>query len=102
MTSDSEISNAADRSGIGDADSLASTAASEAEAEYFVNDIHAERRFYVEPDSEDDEGNFVTQYLVEWAGYSMDRCSWEPKEMFTSEETLDGWEEKKSRSRRAE
>lgn len=95
MTSDSEISNAADRSGIGDADSLASTAASEAEAEYFVNDIHAERRFYVEPDSEDDEGNFVTQYLVEWAGYSMDRCSWEPKEMFTSEETLDGWEEKK-------
>ncbi|KGO77725.1 Chromo domain/shadow [Penicillium italicum] len=95
MVSDSEMDNASDRSGIGDADSLASTAESEAEAEYLVNDIHAERRFYVEPDSEDDEGIFVTQYLVEWAGYSMDRCSWEPKEMFTSEETLDGWEEKK-------
>ncbi|KAF4766581.1 hypothetical protein HAV15_011058 [Penicillium sp. str.  len=97
MASDSETNNASDRSGIGDADSLASTAESEAEAEYFVNGIHAERRFYVEPDSEDDEGVFITQYLVEWAGYSMDRCSWEPKEMFTSEETLDGWEEKKKR-----
>lgn len=95
MASDSETNNASDRSGIGDDDSLASTAESEAEAEYFVNGIHAERRFYVEPDSEDDEGVFITQYLVEWAGYSMDRCSWEPKEMFTSEETLDGWEEKK-------
>ncbi|KAJ5790890.1 Chromo domain/shadow [Penicillium psychrosexuale] len=92
MASDSEMNDA---SGVGDADSLASTAQSEEEAEYFVNDIHAERRFYVEPDSEDDEGIFITQYLVEWAGYSMDRCSWEPKEMFTSEETLDGWEEKK-------
>ncbi|KAJ9486154.1 hypothetical protein VN97_g7182 [Penicillium thymicola] len=95
MASDSETNNASDRSGIGDADSLASTAESEEEAEYFVNGIHAERRFYVEPDSEDDEGAFITQYLVEWAGYSMERCSWEPKEMFTSEETLDGWEEKK-------
>lgn len=95
MASDSEANNASDRSGIGDADSLASTAESEEEAEYLVNDIHAERRFYVEPDSEDDEGVFITQYLVEWAGYSMDRCSWEPKEMFTSEETLDDWEEKK-------
>ncbi|KAL2703769.1 hypothetical protein AAEP93_004840 [Penicillium crustosum] len=95
MASDSETNNASDQSGIGDADSLASTAESEPEAEYLVNDIHAERRFYVEPDSEDDEGVFITQYLVEWAGYSMDRCSWEPKEMFTSEETLDGWEEKK-------
>ncbi|CAG8161091.1 unnamed protein product [Penicillium nalgiovense] len=84
-----------DQNEIDDADSLASTAASEAEAEYLVNDIHAERRFYVEPDSEDDEGVFITQYLVEWAGYSMDRCSWEPREMFTSEETLDAWEEKK-------
>ncbi|KAJ5870291.1 hypothetical protein N7455_005232 [Penicillium solitum] len=100
MASDSETNNASDRSGIGDADSLASTAESEAEAEYFVNGIHAERRFYVEPDSEDDEGVFITQYLVEWAGYSMDRCSWEPKEMFTSEETLDGWEEKKKADRR--
>ncbi|KAJ5607830.1 hypothetical protein N7537_004449 [Penicillium hordei] len=96
MASDSETNNASDRSGIGDADSLASTAESEEEAEYLVNDIHAERRFYVEPDSED-EGVFITQYLVEWAGYSMDRCSWEPKEMFTSEETLDGWEEKKKK-----
>lgn len=95
MASDFEMNNASDRSGIGDTDSLASTAESEEAAEYLVNDIHAERRFYVEPDSEDDEGVFVTQYLVEWAGYSMDRCSWEPKEMFTSEETLDGWEEKK-------
>ncbi|KAI3137242.1 hypothetical protein CBS147326_3491 [Penicillium roqueforti] len=92
MASDSEMNDA---SGVGDVDSLASTAQSEEEAEYLVNDIHAERRFYVEPDSEDDEGVFITQYLVEWAGYSMDRCSWEPKEMFTSEETLDGWEEKK-------
>ncbi|OQE42055.1 hypothetical protein PENCOP_c004G05776 [Penicillium coprophilum] len=96
MVSDSEMNNASDRSEVGDADSLASTAESEEETEYLVNDIHAERRFYVEPDSVDDEGIFITQYLVEWAGYSMDRCSWEPKEMFTSEETLDGWEEKKA------
>ncbi|CAG8890588.1 unnamed protein product [Penicillium egyptiacum] len=95
MASDSEMNNALDPSEIGDADSLVSTAESEEEAEYLVNDIHAERRFYVEPDSEDDEGVFITQYLVEWAGYSMDRCSWEPKEMFTSEETLEDWEEKK-------
>ncbi|KAJ5502545.1 Chromo domain/shadow [Penicillium fimorum] len=95
MASDSEMKNVSDRSGVGNADSLASTEASEEEAEYLVNDIHAERRFFVEPDSEDDEGVFITQYLVEWAGYSIDRCSWEPKEMFTSEETLDGWEEKK-------
>ncbi|KAJ5447244.1 Chromo domain/shadow [Penicillium cf. griseofulvum] len=97
MASDFEMGNASDRSEVGDADSLASTAESEQETEYLVNDIHAERRFFVEPDSEDDEGVFITQYLVEWAGYSMDRCSWEPKEMFTSEETLDGWEEKKRR-----
>ncbi|EKV09821.1 hypothetical protein PDIP_63150 [Penicillium digitatum Pd1] len=95
MASDSEMENTSDRSGIGDADSLASTAESEAEAEYLVNDIHAERRLYVDPDSEDDEGIYVTQYLVEWTGYSMDRCSWEPREMFSSEETLNGWEEKK-------
>ncbi|KAJ5373021.1 Chromo domain/shadow [Penicillium concentricum] len=68
MASDSEMNNAFDESGVGDADSLASTAASEEETEYLVNDIHAERRFFVEPDSEDDEGIFITQYLVEWAG----------------------------------
>ncbi|KAJ5529497.1 hypothetical protein N7527_002890 [Penicillium freii] len=95
MASDSETNNPSDRSGIGDADSLASTAESEAEAEYVVNDIHAERRFYVEPDSEDDEGVFITKYLVEWDGYSWDRCSWEPKEMFTSSPfDLEDWEQK--------
>ncbi|KAJ5456296.1 hypothetical protein N7530_011570 [Penicillium desertorum] len=95
MASDSEMGDAPDQNEIGEVDSLASTAESDAEAEYLVNDIHAERRFYVEPDSENDEGVFITQYLVEWTGYSMDRCSWEPREMFTSEETLDAWEEKK-------
>ncbi|KAJ5282865.1 hypothetical protein N7505_000845 [Penicillium chrysogenum] len=95
MASHSEMGDAPDQNEIGDVDSLASTVESDPEAEYLVNDIHAERRFYVEPDSEDDEGVFITQYLVEWTGYSMDRCSWEPREMFTSEETLDAWEKKK-------
>ncbi|KAJ5258659.1 hypothetical protein N7524_010215 [Penicillium chrysogenum] len=95
MASHSEMGDAPDQNEIGDVDSLASTVESDPEAEYLVNDIHAERRFYVEPDSEDDEGVFITQYLVEWTGYSMDRCSWEPREMFTSEETLDAWEKRK-------
>ncbi|KAJ5229255.1 hypothetical protein N7489_009963 [Penicillium chrysogenum] len=68
MASHSEMGDAPDQNDIGDVDSLASTVESDPEAEYLVNDIHAERRFYVEPDSEDDEGVFITQYLVEWTG----------------------------------
>ncbi|KAJ5542244.1 Chromo domain/shadow [Penicillium sp. DV-2018c] len=95
MTPDPGIKDVSDQHEDNDVDSLASTAESEPAAEYVVDDIHAERRFYLEPQSENDEGVFITQYLVEWAGYSRDRCSWEPKESFTSEETLRGWEEKK-------
>ncbi|KAJ5787684.1 Chromo domain/shadow [Penicillium paradoxum] len=68
MASDYEMNDAFGQDGDADIDSLASTAESEEEAEYVVNAIHAERKFYVEPDSEEDEGVFVPQYLVEWAG----------------------------------
>lgn len=95
MASDFEMNDASDQGRDDDVDSLASTAESELEAEYVVNAIHAERKSYVELDSEDDEGALITQYLVEWAGYSIDRCSWEPKESFTSDETLRDWEKKK-------
>jgi hypothetical protein len=41
------MGDAPDQNEIGDVDSLASTVESDPEAEYLVNDIHAERRFYV-------------------------------------------------------
>jgi hypothetical protein len=94
MESDNAIEDDPDESGVNDIDSLASTAESEQASEYAVEDILAERNIYMEPDSDDSDGEAgdVTQFLVKWLGYPMDRCSWEPKEQFDTEETLSNWE----------
>ena len=33
----------------------------------------------------------ITVYLVEWEGYPLERCSWEPAAQFTSSESIDQW-----------
>ncbi|KAL4884415.1 hypothetical protein BJY04DRAFT_182435 [Aspergillus karnatakaensis] len=64
--------------------SLTSTVESEQKSEYEVETILAEDEF---PDGR--------RYLVRWAGYSDDRSTWEPADMFAANETFIDWETKK-------
>ena len=74
-----------------DSISLTSTVASSLKDSYPVDDILAERI--------DDSGE--KHYLIQWEGYSLDRCTWEPPENFvesedvTNDETFREWEAKK-------
>ncbi|KAL2852511.1 hypothetical protein BJY01DRAFT_91909 [Aspergillus pseudoustus] len=64
--------------------SLTSTAESDQQSEYEVKTILSEHQF---PDG--------TRYLVEWAGYPIERCTWEPADAFDFDETLLDWEKKR-------
>ncbi|KAL3461126.1 hypothetical protein BJX64DRAFT_172200 [Aspergillus heterothallicus] len=64
--------------------SLASTVESDQQSEYEVKTILAEHEF---PDG--------TRYLVEWAGYPIERCTWEPADAFDFDETLLEWKDKR-------
>lgn len=71
-------------SGDDDDISVISTAPSEEQSEYEVETILSERKF-------DDD----TMYLVKWAGYPLERCTWEPADSFFNEETFADWKKKK-------
>ncbi|GFF34765.1 hypothetical protein IFM46972_04338 [Aspergillus udagawae] len=64
--------------------SITSTAPSEQESEYEVETILAELEF--------EDG---IKYLVKWANYPIERCTWEPPESFCNEQTLIDWNKKK-------
>ncbi|KAG2411980.1 hypothetical protein HFD88_009536 [Aspergillus terreus] len=67
-----------------DSISVTSTVLSEEQSEYEVDTILAE-------DNSGDE----TYYLVKWLGYPEERCTWEPADSFSTEETLRDWAAKK-------
>ena len=69
--------------------SLTSTAVSEQQEQYVIDRILAER----EVDGEQ-------QWLVAWEGYPLDRHSWEPRDMFMSEQTFDDWRTAQMRTTR--
>ena len=76
----------------GDGSSSDSSSASGQEDEYVVNSIIAQ----CEPeDGEDGEG----LYLVRWEGYPDNQCTWEPRESFLSDETLDQWRRDRAENR---
>jgi chromo domain-containing protein 1 len=64
--------------------SLTSTIESDQQSEYEVKTILSEDLF--------EDG---TRYLVEWAGYPIERCTWEPADAFGDDETLRDWKRKK-------
>ncbi|KAL4889947.1 hypothetical protein BDV59DRAFT_100581 [Aspergillus ambiguus] len=68
-----------------DSISVTSTVLSEEQSEYEVEGILDEFDF----DGE-------TKYLVKWLGYPLERCTWEPAESFSTDETLRDWETKKT------
>ncbi|KAJ0421976.1 hypothetical protein BJY00DRAFT_281526 [Aspergillus carlsbadensis] len=61
-----------------------STVESDQQSEYEVKTILSEHLFK--------DG---TRYLVEWAGYPIERCTWEPADAFDYDETLRDWKRKK-------
>lgn len=67
-----------------DSISVTSTVLSDPVSEYEVESILDEHTF----------GNQV-RYLVKWVGYPTARCSWEPPDAFSSNETLKEWRKKK-------
>lgn len=62
------------------------------EEEFVVQDIHLERT------ADDGSGKI---FLVEWAGWPLDQCTWEPASNL-GKELLEEWEEKKEQQRRGE
>ncbi|EAW08490.1 putative Chromo domain protein Chp1p [Aspergillus clavatus NRRL 1] len=64
--------------------SITSTAPSEQESEYEVETILTELEF--------DDG---IKYLVKWANYPIERCTWEPADSFCADQTLIDWNKKK-------
>ncbi|KAL4782509.1 hypothetical protein BJX76DRAFT_332418 [Aspergillus varians] len=64
--------------------SLTSTVGSDQKSAYEVEAILAEDKW---PDG--------MRYLVQWVGYSLDRCTWEPADSFNFSDTLHDWEKKK-------
>ncbi|THC94584.1 hypothetical protein EYZ11_005944 [Aspergillus tanneri] len=64
--------------------STTSTLSSEPQSDYEVEEILAEK-----------ESRDGMLYLVKWANYPLDRCSWEPEECFNTHLTLVEWSEKK-------
>ena len=67
--------------------SITSTAPSEYQEEYEVEDVLAENK--------PDDGSNSVYYLVKWANYPLERCTWEPEESFCDEQTLRDWRTKK-------
>ncbi|CRG89768.1 Mediator of DNA damage checkpoint protein 1 [Talaromyces islandicus] len=63
--------------------SLTSTAVSDSQDEYEVENIYAEERRYG-----------IKTYLVKWKGYSDLRCTWEPASSFNGDECLKNWKKK--------
>ncbi|KJR83932.1 uncharacterized protein SPSK_00202 [Sporothrix schenckii 1099-18] len=57
------------------------------DAEYTVEDILAQ----------DDNMDGGTKYLVRWANYPLEKCTWEPEENMGPELLTDMWEEKRKR-----
>ncbi len=66
--------------------SVTSSAVSEMKDQYDLERILAERRT--------SDGR---QWLVQWKGYPEERSTWEPRESFPCEETLDDWQAQKMR-----
>lgn len=64
--------------------SVTSTVPSEQESEYEVETILSER-------TQDDQ----PMYLVKWAGYPIERATWEPAESFFNDETFSDWKKKR-------
>lgn len=64
--------------------SVTSTPPSEPQDEYEVERVLAERDFDTQ-----------VMYLVKWAGYPLDRCTWEPEDSFCDPQTLEEWRVKK-------
>ena len=64
--------------------SITSTAPSEEQSEYEVETILTEAQL--------DDG---VLYLVKWAGYPIERSTWEPAESFSTDETFTDWNKKK-------
>lgn len=64
--------------------SIASTVPSEQLSEYEVETILTERQF-----------DNQTMYLVKWAGYSIERSTWEPADSFLTDESFLDWRKKK-------
>lgn len=64
--------------------SVTSTAPSEQQSEYEVETILTEAQL--------DDG---VLYLVKWAGYPIERSTWEPAESFSTDETFADWKKKK-------
>lgn len=77
-----------------DSISISSTVVSEENPDetYIVENILAERYF-----SEEDR----PRYLVKWEGYPIERCSWEPLEMFDDFNTINEWKEIQRKQRDA-
>ncbi|KAF7719015.1 Uncharacterized protein PECH_000195 [Penicillium ucsense] len=74
-----------DADDLSDVDSLASTAPSETQSEYEVEEVLAERM------GSDGE----KEYLLKWDGYPLERASWEPPECFLSmQEVLKAYQDK--------
>ncbi|KAL5365396.1 hypothetical protein BJX96DRAFT_12415 [Aspergillus floccosus] len=73
-----------DQADSDDSISVTSTVLSEEQSEYEVDTILAE-------DNTGDE----TYYLVKWLGYPEERCTWEPADSFSTDETLKDWAAKK-------
>lgn len=73
-----------------DSDSISLTSAEDltynADTEFVVEDIRSERI---------DPSDGVRKYLVEWANFPLDECTWEP-ESGISEVLKESWEEKKA------
>jgi chromo domain-containing protein 1 len=63
--------------------SITSTPGSVQKDEYEVEAVIGERAF---------RGNLM--YLVKWAGYPLERCTWEPPNSFCNPQTLADWEAK--------
>lgn len=70
--------------------SLTSTVVDEEEdgAEYVVEHIHSEKR------RPGQDGRVRPHFLVEWANFPLDQCTWEPIENL-SEELMEQWQETK-------
>lgn len=83
MDADTEM---VDAGAISEADSLASTALSEPQSEYDVEEILYER------DAEDGPGQ---EFLVKWTDYELHRAEFVPRENFNTRVVLRNWERKK-------
>ncbi len=73
-----------------DSISLTSTAPSESKDEYPIEGILAEGVV-----------DGTNMYLVKWAGYPDERCTWEPASSFQDEQTFHDWQNRKMRISRS-